>query len=56
MATRVPLYVDFEEGKIFPMEVGDTIDATVAILGNNLGKKRILYIRMNFLGGFYGGK
>ncbi len=30
MATRIPLYVDFEEGKVYPMEVGDTIDTSVA--------------------------
>lgn len=30
MATRIPLYVDFEEGRIYPMEVGDTIDTSVA--------------------------
>lgn len=30
MATRIPLFLDFLNGEIVPMETGDTIDTSVA--------------------------
>lgn len=30
MASRIPLYLDFDNGEVVPMETGDTIDTSVA--------------------------
>ena len=48
MASRIPLFLDFEGGEIVPFETGDTINPTYATNVGGSGSENVGYAEANF--------